>query len=107
MRVSLDGSRILYVIRKRNVMYFDKPLQTYIDELASAQPTPGGGSASALGGAMGAALASMVARLTINKPECAAVHEQIGELLQQTETIRARFQQLMQEDIDVYGLLSK
>jgi methenyltetrahydrofolate cyclohydrolase len=89
------------------VMYFDKPLQTYIDELASAQPTPGGGSASALGGAMGAALASMVARLTINKPEYAAVHEQIGELLQQTETIRARFQQLMQEDIDVYGLLSK
>lgn len=87
-------------------MYFDKPLQTFIDELASSQPTPGGGSASALTGSMAAALASMVARLTINKPEYADVHDQVAELLQQTETIRARFQQLMQADIDVYGKLS-
>jgi formiminotetrahydrofolate cyclodeaminase len=48
-------------------MYLDKPLQDYLDELASAQPTPGGGSAAALSGAMGASLASMVARLTIGK----------------------------------------
>src|SRR6266700_2741874 len=93
--------------QEENAMYFDRPLQTYIDELASSQPTPGGGSASALGGAMGAALASMVARLTLNKPEYADVREQIEDLLQQTETIRARFQLLMQADIDVYGLLSK
>jgi formiminotetrahydrofolate cyclodeaminase len=92
--------------QEENAMYFDEPLQTYIDELASAQPTPGGGSASALGGAMGAALASMVARLTLNKPEYADVREQIEDLLQQSEAIRARFQLLMQADIDAYGLLS-
>ncbi|MFL5626768.1 MAG: cyclodeaminase/cyclohydrolase family protein [Ktedonobacteraceae bacterium] len=87
-------------------MYLDKPLQEYLDELASAQPTPGGGSAAALSGAMGAALASMVARLTLGKANYADVEPEIKELLQHTEKLRARFQQLMQEDIDAYGKLS-
>src|SRR6266581_7194403 len=107
MRISIIGMPYFPYNQEENAMYFDKPLQTYIDELASSQPTPGGGSASALSGALGAALASMVARLTLNKSEYADVHEQIEVLLQQTEAIRERFQLLMQADIDVYGLLSK
>jgi methenyltetrahydrofolate cyclohydrolase len=87
-------------------MYLDRPLHDYLDELASAQPTPGGGSAAALSGAMGAALASMVAHLTLGKAKYADVEPEIEELLQQTEKLRARFQQLMQEDIDAYGKLS-
>src|SRR6266487_2059967 len=87
-------------------MYLDRPLQEYLDELASAQPTPGGGSAAALSGAMGAALASMVARLTLGKANYVDVEPEIAELLQRTEKLRARFQQLMQEDIDAYGKLS-
>ncbi|MFZ2488109.1 MAG: cyclodeaminase/cyclohydrolase family protein, partial [Anaerolineae bacterium] len=39
-------------------------LTTFLDDLASGEPTPGGGSAAALAGALGAALATMVARLT-------------------------------------------
>src|SRR5947209_10850516 len=88
-------------------MYLDQPLQHYLDDLASSQATPGGGSASALTGAMGAALASMVARLTLNKSGYADVQQEIEELLQQTERLRVRFQQLMQEDIDAYGRLSE
>jgi len=87
-------------------MYLDRPLQEYLDELASAQSTPGGGSAAALSGAMGAALASMVARLTLGKANYADMEPEIAELLQRTEKLRARFQQLMQEDIDAYGKLS-
>lgn len=87
-------------------MYLDKPLQYFLDELASSKPTPGGGSASALCGAMGAALASMVARLTLGKAAYAAVQPEIEKLLQETERLRERFQQLMQEDIDAYGRLS-
>jgi formiminotetrahydrofolate cyclodeaminase len=87
-------------------MYLDKPLQYYLDELASAKATPGGGSASALSGAMGAALASMVARLTLGKAGYAGVQQEIEALLQQSEKLRERFQQLMQEDIDAYGRLA-
>src|SRR6266699_5169367 len=90
-------------------MYLDKPLQYYLDELASANSTPGGGSAAALSGAMGAAIASMVARLTLGKTDYADVawmQPEIEALLQQTEKLRERFQQLMQEDIDAYGRLS-
>jgi formiminotetrahydrofolate cyclodeaminase len=88
-------------------MYLDQPLQHYLDDLASSKATPGGGSASALTGAMGAALASMVARLTMGKVEYADVQQEIGELLEQTEHLRVRFQQLMLEDIDAYGRLSE
>jgi len=41
-------------------MYIEEPIQRYLDDLASVQPTPGGGSTAALSGAMGAALAIMV-----------------------------------------------
>jgi formiminotetrahydrofolate cyclodeaminase len=87
-------------------MYLDRPLQNYLDDLASAQPTPGGGSASALSGAMGAALASMVSRLTLGKPDYADVQAEIETLIQKAEQLRARFQQLMQDDIDAYSKLS-
>ncbi len=87
-------------------MYLEEPLQVYLDDLASTKPTPGGGSAAALSGAMGAGLASMVVRLTLVKAEYAQVHQEMEELLQRTEGLRERFQQLMQEDIDAYGRLS-
>ncbi len=87
-------------------MYLDNPLQEYLEDLASAKSMPGGGSAAALCGAMGAGLASMVARLTLGKADYGAVQREIETLLQQTEKLRAHFQQLMQEDIDAYGRLS-
>lgn len=87
-------------------MYLEKPLQNYLDDLASAQPTPGGGAASALSGAMAAGLACMVARLTQGKADYSEVQAEIETLLQQAEKLRARFQQLIQEDIDTYGQLS-
>lgn len=87
-------------------MYLEQPLQIYLDDLASAKSTPGGGSAAALSGAMGAGLASMVARLTLGKVEYAGVQQEIEALVQQMEGLRERFQQLVQEDIDAYGRLS-
>ena len=47
----------------------DLPLQALLDRLASSDPVPGGGSAAALAGAMGAALVAMVAELTIGRTE--------------------------------------
>jgi len=87
-------------------MYLEKPLYTYLDDLASDRPTPGGGSTAALSGAMGAALACMVARLTVGKADYAAVQSEIEALIARGEQLRARFQELIQADIDAYGRLS-
>ena len=87
-------------------MYLEQTLQHYLDDLASAQPTPGGGSASALSGAMGAALASMVCRLTLGKAGYEQAQAEVEDILEQTEQLRARFQQLLEEDIAAYGRLS-
>jgi methenyltetrahydrofolate cyclohydrolase len=87
-------------------MYLDKPLQVYLDDLASSNSTPGGGSTAALSGAMGSALACMVSRLTLGKADYAAVHPEIETLLAKAENLRDLFQRLMQADIDAYGQLS-
>ena len=87
-------------------MYIEQSLQVYLDDLASERPTPGGGSAAAVSGAMGAALASMVTRLTIGKANYADVEGEMRGILQGTERLRERFQELMGEDIAAYGKLS-
>ncbi len=87
-------------------MYLEKPLHEYLDDLASAKPAPGGGSASALSGAMAAGLACMVARLTLAKTEYAAVHPEVEQILAQTEQLRSRSQELLLADIAAYGKLS-
>lgn len=87
-------------------MYIDEPLQAFLDDLASEKSTPGGGSAAGVAGAMAAALASMVARLTLHRQDYAAVHDEMEQLLRQTERLRHRFEELMQEDITAYGKLS-
>lgn len=88
-------------------MNLETSLQQYLDDLASSQPTPGGGSAAALNGAMGAALASMVARLTLGKKGYEQAQAEIESLITETERLRTHFQQLMQEDIEAYGRLSE
>ncbi len=50
-------------------------LKTYLNTMASDAPAPGGGSAAALCGAQGAALAAMVAGLTIGRKKFAAYEE--------------------------------
>src|SRR5947209_15158013 len=87
-------------------MYREQSLQDYLDDLASAQPAPGGGSASALSGAMAAALASMVCRLTLGKAGYEEAQPEIEKILERTEQLRERFTELLEEDIAAYGRLS-
>ena len=48
-------------------MFIDKSVKHYIEQTASGEPTPGGGSVAALVGTLGAALTSMVNNLTVGK----------------------------------------
>jgi formiminotetrahydrofolate cyclodeaminase len=80
----------------------EKPVTTFMDELASNAPAPGGGSVAALSGAMGAALVSMVCNLTIGKKKYAEVEEDIQGILGQSEELRLQLQGLVADDIEVY-----
>ncbi len=88
-------------------MLTQKPVDTFLDELASSAPAPGGGSAAALGAAMGAALVSMVANLTVGKKKYADVQADIQHILSQSETLRRRCVKLLEEDVAAYTQVSK
>src|SRR5512147_1179671 len=88
------------------MLYIDEPLHTYLDELASGKPTPGGGSAAALVGALGAALNSMVMNFTVGRPKYAAVEAQMQQLLEMSEKLRADLQHLVQQDTVAYAGVS-
>ncbi|MBP5159631.1 MAG: cyclodeaminase/cyclohydrolase family protein [Lachnospiraceae bacterium] len=60
----------------------------FADVLASSEPTPGGGGAAALVGALGAALALMVGNLTVGKKKYADVAEEISTLMEETEELK-------------------
>jgi formiminotetrahydrofolate cyclodeaminase len=83
--------------------YLDNPLKGYTDALASGRPAPGGGSAAALVGALGAALNSMVANFTVGKEKFAAVEEEVQRLLSRSEELRAALERLTQADTEAYG----
>lgn len=55
----------------------DQTLRDFCSQLAAGTPAPGGGAAAAVTGAMGAALVSMVAGLTIGRDKYAAAHEEM------------------------------
>jgi methenyltetrahydrofolate cyclohydrolase len=73
----------------------DLPLREFLDRLAAEEPSPAGGSAAALGVAMGAALIAKVAKASPDWPEARAV-------VAQAEQLRRRTAPLAQTDADVY-----
>lgn len=79
----------------------------FIDCLASKEPVPGGGGASALVGALGVALGSMVGNLTSGKKKYADVEQEIRALLARSNALTKRLSELVQADADVFAPLSK
>jgi formiminotetrahydrofolate cyclodeaminase len=88
-------------------MLTEKPVTTFLDELASSAPAPGGGSVAALSGALGAALVSMVCSLTVGKKKYADVQEDIKALLAQSEALRKELVELLEADVEVYTEVSR
>jgi glutamate formiminotransferase/formiminotetrahydrofolate cyclodeaminase len=74
----------------------------FLDQLASASPAPGGGSASAFTAAEGAALVAMVARLTLGKKKYANVEKEMWLLVEQAEDLRRQLTSLVAEDAAVF-----
>ena len=85
----------------------NKPVLQFLDELASSAPAPGGGSVAALSGALGAALVSMVCNLTVGKKKYADVEEAIKDILERSEELRHRLEDLLQADVEAYTAVSQ
>lgn len=76
----------------------------FVAATASKEPTPGGGAIAALTAATGAALAEMVANLTVGKKGYEAVQPEMEELQAKAEAIRKRMLELSQADADVFNI---
>ncbi len=83
----------------------DKTLQHFLDELASKQATPGGGSVAALMGAQAAALVSMVCHLTIGKEKYQSVEIEMQDLLKEAEALRETLTDMIRADVEVFERL--
>jgi len=71
---------------------------SFIEELAAPTATPGGGSAAAYAGAMGAGLVAMVAGLTIGKKKYAEVEAQMQAIRVMAESLRKELTQAVEDD---------
>jgi formiminotetrahydrofolate cyclodeaminase len=88
-------------------MIIEQPVTQFLDELASSAATPGGGSAAAIMGALGAALVSMVCNLTIGKKNYAEVEPEMRLVLHDAEALRQRLADMVAEDIAAFnGLMA-
>lgn len=82
-------------------------IEEYIKELASKTPVPGGGGASAVAGALSAALSSMVCNLTIGKKSFATLEEDIKNILSDMNKHMENFIKLSDKDAEVFYPLSQ
>jgi methenyltetrahydrofolate cyclohydrolase len=81
----------------------DLPLGSFLDQLGSASPAPGGGSIAALAGACAASLCAMVCKITLGKERHAAVWPEMREALAEAESRGSRLRALVQEDSDAFN----
>jgi formiminotetrahydrofolate cyclodeaminase len=80
----------------------DTEVEKFLDALASQSATPGGGSAAAIIGAMGAALVSMICNLTIGKKKYADVEPEMKEVLGKAEALRHKLTGMIEDDVKAF-----
>ena len=78
----------------------------FVDLLASDAPAPGGGSAAALEGALGAALTAMVCGLTVGKKKYAEFQELAESAQAKATDLKARFVDVMDRDTEAFNVVS-
>ncbi len=81
----------------------DRSLRAFSEGLAAETPVPGGGSAAAYAGAIGAALAVMVARITAKKND----HETFSAFIDEVENLRRDFLRLVDDDSAAYARVAR
>lgn len=82
-------------------------IDEYVKELGSKAPVPGGGGASAVAGALSAALAGMVCNLTVGKKSYIAVEDDVKKILEDMNKHMESFIKLSDKDAEVFYPLSQ
>ena len=85
----------------------NKSVTEFTEVLASKAAVPGGGGASALVGALGAALGNMVGELTVGKKKYADVEEDVKALMAKAQDLRVRLLDCVNKDAEAFEPLSK
>jgi len=81
----------------------NKKVNDFVDEVSRDTPAPGGGSIAALAGSLGAALAAMVANLSIGKPEFDAKYDELNSLAEKAQTIKDQLLAAVDEDTQAFN----
>ena len=84
----------------------DMTVTQFVDTVASDAPAPGGGSAAALEGSIGAALTAMVACLTQGRKKYADFAEYAAEVEKKGNDLKARLLDVMDRDTEAFNLVS-
>jgi glutamate formiminotransferase/formiminotetrahydrofolate cyclodeaminase len=82
-------------------------MDPFLDELAAGKATPGGGSAAAYAGAMGASLVAMVARLTLGKNKYAAVQNEMETILEGALVLQDQLHASVEQDSQAFDAVMK
>ncbi|WP_434131759.1 cyclodeaminase/cyclohydrolase family protein [Sporomusa sphaeroides] len=75
----------------------------FLEELGSNSPAPGGGSISALAGALGGALTAMVCRLTVDNSKYAEVQSEIQAILAEADRLSAKLTNCVDADTEAFN----
>lgn len=87
--------------------FVDRSCKDFVEVLSSKEPVPGGGGASALVGAIGVALCSMVGNLTVGRKKYASVEADVYSMLEKGKKVQDKLLSLIDEDARVFEPLSK
>ena len=90
----------------REMMSGGQSVSGFVASVASSDPVPGGGSVAAHAGALAAALAQMVAGLTVGKKKYASVDAEMKNAALAAVSLGNRLAALVQQDADAYAKVS-
>jgi glutamate formiminotransferase/formiminotetrahydrofolate cyclodeaminase len=88
---------------RQGKLLVDRSVTGFADELSTDSPAPGGGSAAALIGALGASLAGMVANLTVGRKGSEAVWESMTVLAERAQEAKAALLRAVDEDTEAFN----
>lgn len=83
-------------------MYCKEPLERYLNDASAGTPTPGGGSVSALAGALATTMANMSINMTVGRSKFREVEDLLKDKGSRFEKARAELLELMHKDMEAY-----